>query len=365
MIREDDQSEEEVPTSLSSQLWLGIKIGLGILVGLPFLIFLVPIWFVYRWSEILAGRPDPIPPWTGIPWPFAKNRDRARPNQTAHPAPDQARTVREEQPEPAVNPAISMITTKSEPGTTKPVTPRRGVALVTGGGRRLGALICRDLAATGMTVAVAHHRSRVAAEALAAGIMRQGGQAAAFGADLRNPAHPDALVNEVENRLGPITLLINNAAIMLPTYLDGEATWEVMEGMFRVNLLTPMRLTMTVGRRMRQREGGVIINLADMWGERPLKGFAAYSASKAGLIMATRAFARELAPKVRVNAIAPGAILPPSEENPEDPFQRLLQNTPLAEHAGPNAILLAIRYLLDADYVTGEVLHPDGGRGLI
>ncbi|MEO5363175.1 MAG: SDR family oxidoreductase [Magnetococcus sp. DMHC-8] len=239
------------------------------------------------------------------------------------------------------------------------------VALVTGGARRLGAAICRDLAALGYRVAVVYHRSAGEADGVVADILARGGIARAFSLDLREAGQVTRLLDGVEQVWDVPGLLINNAALFAPTPL-GAATWDGLEQLLRVNLQGPLWLALGVAERMKGRmegagEGGQIIQMCDIWGERPLAGHVGYSVSKAGLIMATRALARELAPAVRVNGIAPGAILP---QEGEERFRVMLDRTPLARQAGPEAVLQAIRYLLTARFVTGEILHVDGGRGI-
>ncbi|MBF0605476.1 MAG: SDR family NAD(P)-dependent oxidoreductase [Nitrospirae bacterium] len=236
------------------------------------------------------------------------------------------------------------------------------IALVTGGGGRLGAMICRDLASLGFAVALTCHRSVAQASRLADQIKTDGGIAQVFALDLQNPQNIGAVVEDVEHHWGPITLLVNNAGAFLPDRIQGG--WETMEAIFKVNLQGPLWLSMNVAQAMKQSAvAGHIITLCDIWGERPLGGHAAYGAAKSGMIMATRVLAKDLAPKIRVNAIAPGAILPPEGGSPG--FDAMVRRTPLADRMGPEAILHALRYLLGAECVTGEVLHVDGGRHLI
>ena len=158
-------------------------------------------------------------------------------------------------------------------------------------------------------------------------------------------------------------MLINNAAHFAATDpVSGSPRG--LRDLLDVNLAGPVWLALRAAERMNANGGGAIINLADIWGERPLKGHTVYSASKAGLIMATKGLARDLAPRVRVNAIAPGGVLPP--EGVSDPnFQKMMAQTPMAGMAGPEAVLEAARYLIAAEFVTGEVLHVDGGRLLV
>ncbi|MEO5331025.1 MAG: SDR family oxidoreductase [Magnetococcus sp. YQC-5] len=317
-------------------VWRGFKIAVGLVLGFPFLVILLPLWVVYRWNEQRSGREVPLPPWHAImPAPVEKSE-----NKTA--------LLREQDFDPGSG-----------------VTPS-GVALVTGGGRRLGAVICRELARQGFRVGVVYHRNRDAAENLVEEIVQAGGRACALALDLSNPVQMDHFLREAESLLGGVPeLLVNNAALFYPTMVD-EPSWETMSEMMRVNLQGPLWLSLRIAQRMSE-HGGLIINIGDIWGERPLKGYAAYSVAKAGLLMATLALARELGPRVRVNAIAPGAVLPPEEttDSKKDAYRQLLARTPLAQHADPEAVVLAVRYLLSAQFVTGEILHVDGGRRLV
>ena len=326
----------------------GIKGAVGVFFALPFIILLVPLWYIFRWSEIRSGRPAPTPPWAMI-WPgFQKETvgdPRTKPRQ-----PEAAVPTHGEEPKSA------LFAEKFQ------AENLHGVAVVTGGATRLGAAICRDLAKLGFSVAVVYHRSKKQAEQLASEICASGSQADCFSLDLQNPAKIGTLFNAVERKLGPPTVLINNAAVFLPTSLEG-GTWEVLDQVLAINLRGPLWLTLDAAAKMKER-GGVIINIGDIWGEQPLPGYAAYSAAKAGLLMATRALARETAPQVRVNAIAPGAVMVPEERELEAAYRKILSRTPLARHAGPEAVVKAVRYLLTAPYVTGEILHVDGGRRL-
>ncbi|MBF0191988.1 MAG: SDR family oxidoreductase [Magnetococcales bacterium] len=241
-----------------------------------------------------------------------------------------------------------------------------GVALVTGGGKRLGAALCLELARLGYAVGVVYHQDAEAARRTVDAIVRQGGMARPFRLDLKDPDGADVLLDEASAALGGVPgVLVNNAALFHPTRIDG-GSWEELGALFQVNLQGPLWLALRAARRMAAQGGGQIINMGDIWGVRPLAGHAGYGASKAGMIMATQVLARDLAPAVRVNAIAPGAILPPdAASGPEaDAYRRMLTRTPLADQAGPEAVTAALRYLLAASYVTGEILRVDGGRWL-
>ncbi|MEO5339700.1 MAG: SDR family NAD(P)-dependent oxidoreductase [Magnetococcus sp. MYC-9] len=333
--------------SAGSRAWQGLKTALGIGVALPLIGLLLPLWYLHRWHERRTGRPEPEPPWREI-WPRRKRVVVA--------------------PVPGGDPCRvrSRATTSARSAPLTSVPSVAGVALVTGGARRLGAEISRELASLGYRVAVLYLRSSSQAEALVAEIRAGGGEAAAFSLDQGDPQQIVRLLDEVEGHWGVPDLLVNNASLFEPTPVEG-ASWQGLERLCRVNCLGPMWLAWQAAERMKNRTdgrapGGQIVQICDIWGERPLAGHGGYSVSKAGLIMATRVLAREMAPSVRVNGIAPGAIL---AREGESGFQTLLSRTPLARHAGPEAILVALRYLLNAPFVTGEILHVDGGRSLL
>lgn len=342
----------------------GLKLAIIMGLMLPFIVFLIPVWYLYVLAERMAGRPRPAPPWRETMNILLRRnaRDDAAPRsvfpgkdggKNATTAGGDATAVQESPPGVGRTP-LPRVTAISE-------QRRGGVALVTGGARRMGAALCRDLAQQGFRVAVVYHRSGEEAQALVQEIRARGGEAEAFACDLSNPAHMENLLAQVSRQLGRLRLLVHNAAQFLPTD-PRHVTWEGMERLLRVNLHGPLWLSLKAAPRMD--DGGLILMIGDIWGERPLAGHAAYGASKAGLLMATQVLARDLAPRLRVNAIAPGAILEPDHEEESSYFGRMLQRTPLAEAASPDAVLLAVRYLLEAEFVTGEVLHVEGGRRL-
>lgn len=234
------------------------------------------------------------------------------------------------------------------------------VALVTGASQRLGARIARALHTRGMRVAVHYHQSAAAAEALAGELVGiRAGSAITVQADLSSAAAPAALVAAVAARWGRLDVLVNNAAVFRPTPC-GESTsadWDEIAG---TNLRAPWLLT-NAALPLLSARGGNIVNIVDIYAERPRPGFALYCAAKAGLVGLTRALARELAPTVRVNAVAPGAILWSTETTAADK-SAILAKTPLARLGSPDDIASAVCYLLDASYVTGQVLNIDGGR---
>ena len=233
------------------------------------------------------------------------------------------------------------------------------VALVTGAGRRVGRAIAIALGARGMRVAVHHHRSESGAAETVATIARAGGEAWAVGADLRERDAPETLVRQVTERLGGLDVLINSAAVMMRTPV-GEVQSSEWDEMFALNLRAPFFCAQAVAPHMRAR-GGAIVNIADLAGLETWPGYIPHGIAKAGIIHMTRALARVLAPHIRVNAVAPGTVLLP-DDWPAQAAERLARTTPLGRNGSPDDVSRAVLYLLDADYVTGDLLIVDGGR---
>ncbi|MCP5151359.1 MAG: pteridine reductase [Ectothiorhodospiraceae bacterium] len=242
--------------------------------------------------------------------------------------------------------------------------PTSGVALVTGGARRIGAAISRALHGAGMRVVVHYNRSRESAEALCSELeATRPGSAIAIHGDLLEAGAPRRLVTAAVAAFGRLDTLVNNASSFYPTPLDAldERMWDDLVG---TNLKAPLLLIQAAERWLSE-SGGSVVNLADIHAERPLPGHAVYGAAKAGLVMVTRVLARDLAPRVRVNAVAPGAILWPEPEPEPHAQERLLAGVPLGRLGEPADIARAVRYLaLEAHYTTGHVLTVDGGRAL-
>lgn len=328
------------PPAAGNRFVQGFRFALGVVLLLPFIVFLFPMWFVYRWNEVRQGHPEPEAPWSDL-----FNRDKK-------PAPLHPHRQTAHHPEHE-----TVVFTRPQP-----VAPQgHGVAVVTGGGHRLGAVLCQELASWGYTVAVVCHHAVESGAGVVDAIRGQGAAAELFTADLRHPVALEQLLHEVEERLGPISVLVNNAAIFSPSPVH-EPHWDEIGALLTVNLQGPMMLAMLAGRRMREQGGGQIIQIGDLWAERPLKNHAAYCASKAGVTAAMQVLARDLAPAVKVNVIAPGAVLPPEDPRELEGYQRLLDNTPLAREAGVDGVVGVVRYLLTTPFVTGSVIHVDGGR---
>jgi pteridine reductase len=237
---------------------------------------------------------------------------------------------------------------------------RGRVALVTGGGRRLGQAMARALAERGMTLAIHHHASAEGARALRDQVVAAGGKAESFAADLSDAGAARALPGTVVDRFGRLDVLVNSAAVMHRLSFE-ETTPAQYDAILDLNLRSLFFCTQGAAGALRAARGKVV-NLADLAGLEPWPGFAAHSVSKAGVVMLTKVLARSLAPEVTVNAIAPGAVLVP-ESYDEDERERLARAAPLGRLGSPGDVVAALLYLLEgADFVTGEVLAVDGGR---
>ena len=233
------------------------------------------------------------------------------------------------------------------------------VALVTGAGHRLGSAIAVALGADGAHVAVHYHEAVEPARATVRAIESAGGSASIHRADLRDAGAATSLAAAVAGARGRLDVLVNSAASMVRTPLD-TLTPEQWDGVFALNLRAPFFLALAAARAMGER-GGVIVNISDHMGFESWPAFVPHGVSKAAVAAMTRALAAALAPRVRVNAVAPGAVLPP-EGWPEPERRRYAEETPLARIGSPDDVIAAIRYLIGATYVTGETLFVDGGR---
>jgi NAD(P)-dependent dehydrogenase (short-subunit alcohol dehydrogenase family) len=237
-----------------------------------------------------------------------------------------------------------------------------GAALVTGGARRIGAHLVRALAGHGYAVAIHHRASVREAEALAAEIERAGGKAAPVQADLGDPAQLEALLVTAGAAIGPIAVLVNNAAIFERDRAT-DFTLEQWDRQLAINLRAPVVLARDFARRLPAGAAGLVINLLDERIATPSRSYFSYTMSKRALAAATELLAAALAPRVRVNGIAPGLSMISGAQS-EDDFRRLIDRTPLGKGSSPDAIAEALAYLLQADVVTGQVLFVDGGRRL-
>jgi len=233
------------------------------------------------------------------------------------------------------------------------------VALVTGAGRRVGRALAVGLGTQGMQVAVHYHASDRGARETADLVARVGGTATLFSADLTSLDSPEQLARDVVGRLGALDVLVNSSAVMERTPL-GEVTATAWDAMMALNLRAPFLLAQAAAPHLSQRQGA-IVNIADLAAFETWPAYIPHGISKAGVVYMTRALARALAPGVRVNAVAPGAVLLPDGWT-EDDAARLRESTPLARLGSPQDVVDAMLYLLHSDYVTGETVIVDGGR---
>lgn len=237
-------------------------------------------------------------------------------------------------------------------------------ALVTGAARRIGAVIATTLHEAGANVAIHFRGSRTEANILADSLNRERADSARlFHADLLSTGAPATLIAAVIDWAGRLDVLVNNASSFYATPV-GSITEEHWDDLFGSNLKAPLFLSQAASPHLRV-ANGVIVNLVDVHAKRPLKNHPVYSSAKAGLAMLTRSLAKDLAPEIRVNGIAPGAILWPEDGMPDDVKETIIGQIPLARAGRPRDIAEAVLYLArDAQYVTGQILAIDGGRSV-
>lgn len=237
------------------------------------------------------------------------------------------------------------------------------VALVTGAARRVGAVIARTLHAADYDVALHYRQSRGELDALADALeARRAHSTLMLQADLADSAQLPGLVDAVVTRFGRLDALVNNASIFHATPL-GAITAAQCDEFFAVNARAPLLLAQAAAPHLKMAHGA-IVNITDIHAERPLPQHAAYGMGKAALRMATLALAQELAPDVRVNAVAPGAILWPENKSGAD-REAMLAHIPLQRTGTPEEIANTVLWLIrDAGYVTGQTIRVDGGRTL-
>lgn len=240
------------------------------------------------------------------------------------------------------------------------------VVLITGGAKRVGAAICRELHACGAQLMIHYRSSTNEARALQAELnLQRANSVAIIQGDLLNIAVLPSLVHETVKHFGQLDVLINNASSYYATEIGAitEDNWLDLVGS---NLKAPMFLAQAAATELRKNHG-CIVNITDMHIERPKKGYVVYSVAKAGLVTLTKSLAHELSPEVRVNAVAPGPVQWP-ENNPqfdEVYRQRVISQTLLKKIGDPKDIAKAVKFLVaDAPFITGHVLAVDGGRSM-
>jgi len=237
-------------------------------------------------------------------------------------------------------------------------------ALITGAAARIGAEIARTLHAAGMNIVIHYRSSANSADALAESLNRlRANSASTLQANLLETSSLDILVKNAVSIWGKLDVLINNASSFYPTPVGKitETNWDDLMGS---NLKAPVFLSQSAVPYLKQTRG-CIINIVDIHGFRPMKEHPVYCAAKAGLAMITQSLARELGPEIRVNGVAPGAIMWPSTELDPDVQASILERTALKRQGDPDDIAKAVKFLImDAGYITGQVIPVDGGRSL-
>ena len=251
------------------------------------------------------------------------------------------------------------------------ISLRNEVVVVTGGAKRLGHAIALECAASGASVAITYNTSQTEAEKtledLRAGSTPGMARFAALPCDLNDSKQIHALKNRVVEAIGTPTALVNNAAIFRRTpFADMEySQWETMfDEHIAANLKAPYLLCKVFGDLFLEQRRGAIVNLGDIYGARPLGNYAPYCISKAGLLMLTQTLAKALAPHVRVNAICPGTILPPSEsQNENDDEATLAARVPLQRIGTPKEIAQTAVFLIGGpQFISGAILPVDGAQ---
>lgn len=243
-------------------------------------------------------------------------------------------------------------------------TPLRKVALITGAAHRIGAAIARCLHGHGMNVIVHYRGSRAAAEQLQSALQAQRPNSAYLvQGDLLDGSQLTGLIKKSYQWQERLDVLINNASSFYPTPVADvdETQWDDLLG---TNLKAPFFLAQAASVHLRRHHGS-IVNIVDIHAERPLKGYAVYSIAKAGLVMLTKTLAREFAPEIRVNAVAPGAILWPEQGVGDETRKHIIAQTALKRRGDPHDVARAVAFLIrDAEFMTGQILTVDGGRSL-
>jgi len=237
------------------------------------------------------------------------------------------------------------------------------IVLITGGAKRVGAAISRRLHAAGANLMLHYRASAGEARLLQAELNHlRADSVALIQADLLDLNKLPAMIEQTLQTYGRLDALVNNASSFFATPV-GAITPDAWDDLIGTNLRAPLFLAQAAAPALKKAQGA-IVNIADIHAERPLKNFVVYSIAKAGLVGMTRSLARELAPEVRVNAVAPGPVLWPDDASFDElSRQRIISHTPLRREGSPEDIAKAVHYLaVDAGYVTGETINVDGGR---
>ncbi len=243
-------------------------------------------------------------------------------------------------------------------------TPQAKVVLITGAARRIGAETARVLHANGMNIVIHYRKTRAAALALQIELNEIRNESVIIvQADLSKTKGITPLIQQCVETFGRLDVLINNASSFYPTPI-GTVTDEHWDDLMSSNLKAPFFLAQAASPILRKHKG-CIVNIVDIHADRPLKEHPVYCMAKSGLVMMTKSLARELGPEVRVNAVAPGAIMWPENDLDELTKQRILSRTTLKREGSPNDIATTILFLISqSPYTTGQIISVDGGRSL-
>ncbi|MGQ3039067.1 MAG: SDR family oxidoreductase [Brevundimonas sp.] len=242
---------------------------------------------------------------------------------------------------------------------TKP-SADRGAALVTGGGRRIGRAISLELARAGFDIVIHYRGSKDAAEVVADEVRTLGRRAATVAGDLSDESEVRDIIPAAAEALGPLSVLINNASVFEDDRVGGLVR-ESWDKHIETNLRAPIVLTEAFAAQADN--GGCVVNLLDQRVLKPDPRFFSYALSRNGLWWATRTMAQALAPRIRVNGVGPGPTLPSIHQTAED-FAAEAAGTLLEKPGSPEAVAAAVRWLVDSDLVTGQMIAVDGGQHL-
>jgi pteridine reductase len=242
---------------------------------------------------------------------------------------------------------------------------QRPVVLITGAAKRVGAAIARALHAAGYDLALHYRQSRTEMDALCAELEAvRAGSTNAIAGELSDIEHLPQIIERCAGRFGRLDALINNASAFYPTPI-GTVTTQQWHELFASNAQAPFFLAQAAAPYLKRAQG-CIVNMVDIYAERPLPRHPVYSMAKAALAMMTLSLAKELAPEVRVNAIAPGAVLWPESGKAYTDQQELIARTPLQRAGTPQNVATAVLFLVrDAAFTTGQIVRVDGGRALV
>ena len=236
-------------------------------------------------------------------------------------------------------------------------------ALITGGAKRIGRSIALELAKKGAHILLHYRHSEKEARETCSEVKALGVSCSLVQADLSQAKEISKMLLEIDKNSKSVDILVNSASLFYKTPIDtvSETDWDRL---MDANLKGPFVLSAEIGRRMMKQNGGKVINIADWSGFRPYRDYSAYCTSKGGLITLTKALARDLAPKVHVNAVAPGPVLMPADM-PEHEKEAIAKTTALGRWGKPEDIAHAVTFLVENDFINGIVLVVDGGRSIV